>query len=53
MDFKKLNSNEKALIGIILISFVAILLSWGRISKGLKEGFKPYFKEQTQEKVQD
>ncbi len=47
MNLKKLNTNEKALIGIILILCIVILLSWGRISKGMKEGFEPYLKEQT------
>lgn len=44
MKLKNLNPNEKMLLGIILILLIAIVLSWGRISKGIKEGANPYFK---------
>ncbi len=36
------SNNEKAMVGAVLLLVIMVVLSWGRISDGLKKGIKPY-----------
>lgn len=46
-DFWKNRSNtEKGMIGVILLLLLMIILSWSRVSEGLKKGMKPYQKQE-------
>ncbi|MFA6402467.1 MAG: hypothetical protein WCX31_12730 [Salinivirgaceae bacterium] len=45
MQLKNLSKQEKAMIAFVLILMLAIGLSWSRISKGIKKGFEPYYKD--------
>lgn len=40
--WKKRTTSEKAMIGAILLLIIMIILSWGRIQKGVQKGIEPY-----------
>jgi len=44
--WKKLSTNEKVMIGFIIILFIGLALRWGTIWEGVKKGFEPYKQEQ-------
>jgi hypothetical protein len=45
MQLKILSKQEKAMIVFVLILMLAVGLSWSRISKGIKQGFEPYYRD--------
>lgn len=44
--WKQLSTNEKVMIGFIIILIIGLALRWGTIWDGVKKGFEPYNKEQ-------
>lgn len=45
--WNKLNTNEKVMIGFILLFVLMILMNWSKVSEGFKEGIKPYNETKT------
>jgi len=37
--WKDYNTNEKLMIGMIVMLIICVFLSWGRITKGISKGF--------------
>lgn len=45
--WKEYNTSERGMIVVAIVLLVAVLLSWGRISKGTQRGFGWFFQSET------
>ena len=44
--WRLLSTNEKVMIGFIIMLVIGLALRWGTIWKGVKKGFEPYKQQQ-------